>query len=228
MTNEQMAEARCTWPVGNCQCQAATALRGARVDREAVARLIDPYNFREFIERHSETKGVVFEIVANYPGGNTASRGIDVRDFLAILALLASPPDAAGKKSDGGVEGHATASEGVSYPNAQANGLPSTGSYRSTGEDAPAGPRAGSGIETAGVEPCPSDPTPLTAAQMRERAAQAVLGFPAALGPQFASFVQHHKIGPSDASVLASLVYDREREIAASILALPLTDRSAT
>ena len=45
----------------------------------------------------------------------------------------------------------ATANVGVSYSKAQANRSPSTGSYRSTGEDAPAGPSAESVIETAGV-----------------------------------------------------------------------------
>ena len=80
--------------------------------------------------------------------------------FAGVELIDNMPPlnsGGADTKSDGGVEGHATASEGASYPEDQANKLASTSPYGSTGEDAPAGPRSGSGIEAAGIKPGPSD-----------------------------------------------------------------------
>ena len=54
--------------------------------------------------------------------------------------------------------------------------LPSISSYRTTGEDAPAGPRAGSGIETAGVAPGPRETTCTTGPEVFGRS-RAGVGF---------------------------------------------------
>jgi len=57
----------------------------------------------------------------------------------------------------GGESRPATEDEGVSYPEVQANARSFHGSYRTTGEEAPSGPRAGSRIETVGVAPDPHE-----------------------------------------------------------------------
>jgi hypothetical protein len=68
-------------------------------------------------------------------------------------------PCKGGKSSDGGGESRPATvrKEGVSYPEAQANRLPSTKLIPIKGEEAPSGPRAGSRIETARVAPSPSE-----------------------------------------------------------------------
>lgn len=68
-------------------------------------------------------------------------------------------PCKGGKSSDGGGESRPATvrKEGVSYPEDQANLLPSTKLIPSKGEEAPSGPRFGSRIETARVAPSPSE-----------------------------------------------------------------------
>ena len=73
----------------------------------------------------------------------SAATGTIVRESVAAELIQSS--------CGGGESRPATEGEGVSYPDAQANARTFQGSYRTTGEEAPAGPRVGSRIETAGV-----------------------------------------------------------------------------
>ena len=130
-------------------------LAASQPDREAVKEFIASASFASRSSLDSDT--IFCEIYTpGYQPAKKGSFGFFVKELRAILSLLSG----ANTKSDGGVEGHATASEGASYPEDQANKLASTSPYGSTGEDAPAGPRSGSGIEAAGIKPGPSDPSP--------------------------------------------------------------------
>mgnify|MGYP000205108622 CR=1 FL=1 len=135
--------------------RSALRLAASQPDREAVKEFIASASFASRSSLDSDT--IFCEIYTpGYQPAKKGSFGFFVKELRAILSLLSG----ANTKSDGGVEGHATASEGASYPEDQANKLASTSPYGSTGEDAPAGPRSGSGIEAAGIKPGPSDPSP--------------------------------------------------------------------
>ena len=130
---------------------------------EAAARVIEHYSFRiadaRYYEPRMKIAGACVAYVLSLLKGSVQGELVQPR-----IADGGQGNEQSGQKlsvpiqsSDGGVEGHATASEGATYSKDQANQSASNSSYRTKGEDAPSGPRSESGIVAAGIKPGPSD-----------------------------------------------------------------------